>query len=98
MLKRESAENGQKVKLSFVIAHNPEQGRVSVVGDFNEWDPNATKLVKRANNTRSASIVVDAGQRYAFRYRTEDGEWFNDDAADAYESNEHGTENSIVVT
>ncbi len=53
-------------------------------------------LVKRNNDTRSVSIVLDPG-RYAFRYCTEDGAWFNDEAADAYESNDQGTDNCIVM-
>ncbi len=96
MLKREILKKEGQVKVTFVIPHNPEQPRVWVVGDFNGWDPTATPLVKRANNTRSASVALKPG-RYAFRYYTADGEWFNDADADAFEVNEHGTHNAIVV-
>lgn len=98
MLKREPIKNSQQVKVTFVIPHDASQGRVSVVGDFNNWDPTATPLVKRANNTRSASVTLDAGQRYRFRYRTADDAWFNDEAADAYEASEHGSENCVLLT
>lgn len=96
MIKRDLDKKSGQVKVTFVIPHNPEQGRVWVVGDFNNWDPSALPLVKRANNTRSASIALDSGRRYAFRYYTADGEWFNDSEADEYEVNEHGTHNAIV--
>lgn len=98
MLKREPIKNSQQVKVTFVIPHNAEQARVSVVGDFNNWDPSATPLVKRANNTRSASVTLDAGQRYRFRYYSADDQWFNDEAADGYEPSEHGSENCILLT
>jgi nuclear transport factor 2 (NTF2) superfamily protein len=45
---------------------------------------------------RSVTITLTAGRRYAFRYRKENGEWFNDDGADAFEPNEWGDVNSIV--
>lgn len=98
MLKREPVKGSAQVKITFVIPHNPDQSRVWVVGDFNNWDPKATPLVKRANNTRSASVTVDANKAYAFRYYTAEGDWFNDEDADAYQANEHGTHNCIVKT
>lgn len=96
MIKREVLKD-KKVKVTFVQPHDPAQPRISVVGDFNSWDPNATPLVKRNNNTRSASVTLDGGKRYAFRYYAEDGAWFNDEAADAYEASEHGSPNCILV-
>jgi 1,4-alpha-glucan branching enzyme len=98
MLKREMVKNSNQVKVTFIVPNDPNQGRVSVVGDFNNWDPAATPLVKRANNTRSASVSLPPNRRYAFRYYTADGSWFNEEAADAYEPNEHGSENCIIVT
>ena len=61
------------------------------------WATMATPMIKRSNGTVSASVVVATGQRVRFRYFTEDGNWFNDEAADAYEPGEAGTDNCIVV-
>jgi hypothetical protein len=97
-LKRENAKEGGQVKVTFVIPNDPSQPRISVVGDFNGWDPEATPLVKRANNTRSASVTLDPNRRYAFRYFVADGGWFNDEAADDYVSNEFDSQNCIIVT
>ena len=97
MIKREVQKKDNKVKLTFVQPYEPTQSAISLVGDFNNWDPKANKLVKRANGTASVSLTVDAGQKRLFRYVREDGTWFNDEAADAYELGEHGTENCVVV-
>lgn len=98
MLKRETTKKGEEIKVTFVVPDDPEKPRISVVGDFNGWDPEANKLVRRSNNTRSVSVLLKAGKEYAFRYRTADGQWFNDEAADDYMENEHGTQNSIIRT
>lgn len=96
MIKRSKGKSNDKVKVTFVIEHDPEQPTVSVVGDFNGWDPSKNKLVKRRNNTRSAAVELEKGQSYRFRYYAADGSWFNDDDADAYESGEHGSDNCIL--
>jgi hypothetical protein len=43
-----------------------------------------------------ASAIVAAGARHEFRYRTGDGRWFNDEAADDYVPNEFGGVNCVV--
>lgn len=98
MLKRENVKGSDQVKVTFSIPNEPDQPKVSVVGDFNNWDPAASPLVKRPNNTRSVSVTVDPGQHYRFRYYDADGNWFNDDSADAYEPNEHGSHNCLLIT
>jgi len=94
VIRRERVK-GDQVKVTFVL---PVDGssKVGVAGEFNDWDPSATVLRKRGDS-RSASVTLGAGQRYAFRYVDVAADrWFNDDGADAYERNEFGEENSIV--
>ncbi|MDP9070016.1 MAG: isoamylase early set domain-containing protein [Actinomycetota bacterium] len=86
---------GDKVKVTFSLPAENPAGKVTVAGDFNDWDPNATVLRKRGD-TRTVSVTLDPGKRYSFRYRTADGEWFNDEAAHAYERNEFGDDNAII--
>jgi 1,4-alpha-glucan branching enzyme len=69
-----------------------------VVGDFNGWDPEENRMRPRSNGTWSAVVTLDRDRRYRFRYRSVDGEWFNDDAADGYESNEFDAMNCVVTT
>lgn len=97
MIKRETTDKGKKVKLTFVQPFQASDSPISVVGDFNNWDPAKNKMVKRSNGTASTSITAEPGQRLRFRYRREDGSWFNDDTADAYELGEAGAEDCIVI-
>lgn len=95
---KKAADKNDKVKVTFVLPAPEEQATVAVVGDFNQWDTTAHRFVKRNNGTYSVSATLDAGQRYRFRYYVSDGRWFNDEAADAYEASEHGTENCVLLT
>ena len=94
MIRCEPRKGDDQVKVTFAI---PADGsdRVSVVGDFNDWDPVATPLARRAETLR-ASVVLDAGRRYAFRYLADGGRWFNDDEADDYQGNDFGGSDSVV--
>ena len=95
---KKAADKNDKVKVSFVMPYSEGQPAMSVVGDFNDWQPGATKMIKRNNGTCSVSITLDPDQRYLFRYYTEDGAWVNDEAADAYEASEHGSDNCVLLT
>ncbi len=97
MIKREVLKASNQVKLTFIQPVNGTQTRMFVVGDFNQWNPQATPLIKRSNNTASASVVLPASQRVRFRYVTGQGVWFNDEKADAYEPGEHGEDNCLVI-
>ena len=44
-----------------------------MVGDFNEWDPEADPMIRRSNGTFSAVVSLVADATYRFRYRSEDG-------------------------
>lgn len=95
---KKAADKNDQVKVTFVMPYSEGQAALSVVGDFNDWQPGATKMVKRNNGTCSVSISLDAGKRYLFRYFGEDGVWVNDEAADAYEVSEHGSDNCVLLT
>ena len=74
------ARNGT-VRVTFALPHYAPSGAVSVVGDFNGWDPFAHPLRRRANGTRSASVTVKKGRTLHFRYLAEGGIWFDDVSA-----------------
>jgi 1,4-alpha-glucan branching enzyme len=86
------------VKVNFVLAKDAVAGNVSVVGDFNGWDPLANPLRPRGNGTRSAVVTLPPGRRFAFRYLAEGGRWHDDDTAEAYEPNGIGGYNAVIHT
>ena len=96
MLKRRTTRGSGEVKVSFVLDIDDPRLPASVVGDFNGWVPGADRFVKRNNGTASAVVSLSPGQTHRFRYRSDLGEWFNDEAADGYEPNSHGSTDCIV--
>ncbi len=84
MVKREVKKD--TVQLTFVLPQDAPGGRVSVVGDFNEWTPGVHTLVKRSNGTRSVKVPVARGASYRFRYLAEGGVWFDDPSVQVREA------------
>ena len=87
MLKRRSRT------ITFVLPG--DIGPVSVVGDFNGWDPHSHPMRKRSNGTRSVTVEVPPGS-HPFRYLAEPGRFFDDADADAIEPNGYGDTHSIL--
>jgi hypothetical protein len=105
MLKRDKPA-GSTVKVTFTVPTGTtpvpstaaDDRPVSVVGDFNGWDPLVHPLKRRSNGTRSVSVVLPVGTVHRFKYLAADGDWFCDDAADGWETNEYGEVNALVRT
>ena len=71
---------------------------VHVVGDFNDWESEATPLKRQKDGSFAATIDLQVGREYRFRYLIDKNRWENDWAADRYEPSGYASEeNSIVV-
>ena len=81
MIKTAKPGRNGTVRVTFALPRDAPDGAVSVVGDFNDWDPFAHPLRRRATGTRSATVTVPAGRTLHFRYLAEGGIWFDDEAA-----------------
>jgi 1,4-alpha-glucan branching enzyme len=94
--KEQVAANGQ-VRVIFRLPSTTCADRISVVGEFNDWDTTATPMKHlRSDAEWTASVVLQAGQRYRFRYLLDGREWLNDWYADDHEDNAYGSRDSVV--
>ncbi len=83
--------------LSQHIAHNSSGGQV--LGDFNDWNTQTgTPLTRDENGDLTATLELETGRTYQYRYLLHDGRWLNDDRAHFY-MNAEGmfVENCVVV-
>ena len=83
MIKTTKPGRDGTVRITFALPADEPSGAVSVVGDFNDWNPFAHPLQRRANGTRSAVVTVPTGATLRFRYLAEGGIWFDDETAPA---------------
>jgi 1,4-alpha-glucan branching enzyme len=101
MLKTTTSKTGTKkqplVKVTFALSADEIAQPVSVLGDFNNWDPHAHPMKKRSNGTCSAVVEVPAGSAFRFKYLSADGTWFCDPEAEAVVHDEYQVVDSLLV-
>lgn len=89
-------------KVTFKLPKELADGaeHVKVLGDFNAWnkeDASPMKSLKTGGFT--ATVDLEAGREFQFRYLINDAVWTNDDSADKYVSSPFAdAQNSVVVT
>jgi len=79
--------------VEFVCDLKPNAKEVFLVGEFNDWDTNSDKLVKRKGVFKKKMILAPGEYQYKFLV---DGEWHCDPLAPKQVPNEFGTLNSVV--
>ena len=100
-IKKEYSRGKKSCKVTFSIPK--ELGNkfevISLVGDFNNWDPNTNIFTEiETDGTYSTTLVLPSGKHYQFRYLGDGVHWFNDDDADnEVEAYFEGSKNSVIV-
>ncbi len=92
MLKIKTGKKNAKVE--FELGASEQDHFVSVVGDFNAWDPFATPMKRRRDGTQRGKVKVPLGASYQFKYLSNDGTWFCDPDAET-ELDGDGVLNSV---
>ena len=80
--------------LQFVLIA-PQANSVSLVGDFNDWDPKRSPM--RTANGIWAAVVQLAPGRYRYAFLVNGVEWRADPGAPAVRDDEFGTPSSVVT-
>ncbi|MFC4057332.1 isoamylase early set domain-containing protein [Planomonospora corallina] len=88
MIKRGKPTKNGQVKLTFILPADQVRGHVSLVGDFNGWNPYAHPMRRGDDGTHQVTVTVPAQRGICFRYLAEGGVWFDDPDADHHD--EHG--------
>ena len=93
-IKKQYLKSKPVCKVTFTVPAK-EANEVVVAGNWNEWNATAEPLKKLKNGTFKTTVDLETGSSYEFRYIV-DGEWQNDEQADAYVWNEFATENGVL--
>ena len=95
MLQKKYLSDG-KVEVTFRMP--PLDGVVELYlsGEFNNWQANAVPMLQETDGEWAATLVLDAGRTYRFRYHDNQGSWRNDGEADGYVANDYGSDDSLL--
>jgi 1,4-alpha-glucan branching enzyme len=97
MITRRRTPGTETVSVTFSVPSAADGGpALSVVGDFNGWDPTANPLRSRISGPPRTTVRLQAGQIYRFRYVTDTGRRLDDDTADGYEPDASGDKNCLL--
>jgi len=75
----------------------PNAKSIAIVGDFNGWDGNATRMKRLKNGVSTVCIELETNRQYRYRYLIDGTYWENDWNADKYVPNSFGGDDSVVV-
>lgn len=72
---------------------------ISVVGDFNNWDPHKNKMTHtKPDGSASFTINLESGKEYSFKYLCDNEVWLIEPDADKQVQTHYGdSQNSVLV-
>lgn len=96
MIIKSYARNGQSCRVTFQFAPERAARSAAVLGEFNDWRPEAHPMERRADGSFHLTVSLPAGRRYRFRYLFDGESWANDEGADSYVLNQFGSEDAVL--
>ena len=87
-------------KVTFSLPKSQGNGalKVHVVGEFNNWSTTATPMKPSRKGGFTASVDLEPGRQYQFRYLFDDQHWGNEPDSDGFADTPYGdARNSVLV-
>ena len=97
MPKKSYSKTGQVCRVTFRLPAEVEAEQAALCGEFNDWDAEANPMKKLKSGEFSATVSLDAGNTYRYRYLLDGERWENDWDAEGYAPNEFGAEDSVIT-
>ena len=96
MIQKKFVKSRNITKVSFEF-NELDADSIALIADFTNWQP--IEVPKLKNGKWKLEQDLDPGQSYEFRYVLSKGNdtWFdNDESADRFVSNAHGSQNAVL--
>lgn len=97
MINKRFFKTKEEVEVTFELAADQVETSAAIVADFLDWQPTEMKKVAKTKSYKFKTRLPKDSQ-FEFRYLVDNEKWVNDSAADQYQPNDFGEENSIVST
>ena len=92
------SRNACKVTFSLPEVAAPDAKSVYIAGDFNNWSVHANAMKKLKKGGYTATLELEPGKEYQFRYIIDESKWENDWNPDKYVKSPYGdSDNSVIV-
>jgi hypothetical protein len=85
------------VDVTFTLPAEVQAGTVALCGEFNDWSAGDTRLERGSDGSWQATIALEPGRSYRYRYLLDGQRWENDERADRQVPNALGSIDSVVV-
>jgi hypothetical protein len=85
------------VAVTFILPAEVQADTVALCGEFNDWSAEATHLERRSDGSWRATVALEPGRSYRYRYLLDGQRWENDSRADRYAPNDEGSMDSVIV-
>lgn len=99
-IKKQFLKSKPVCKVTFRISEEMgnSAGTAHVVGEFNNWNFSSTPMKKLKNGAFTATLDLEKGREYQFRYLLDKKSWENDADADKFIPTPYGdSKNSVIV-
>jgi 1,4-alpha-glucan branching enzyme len=90
------SKTGAFCRVTFDLPDGVEAKKVSLCGDFNDWNPKKSPMKKRKDGRWSVTVSLKAENDYRYKYLLDGKRWENDWNAEEYVLNSFGTEDSLI--
>jgi 1,4-alpha-glucan branching enzyme len=85
------------VDVTFNLPADVHAGTVALCGEFNDWSADDARLERGSDGSWQATVALEQGHSYRYRYLLDGQRWENDKNADGHVPNPLGTTDSVVV-
>ena len=98
-IKKQYLKSRPACKVTFRLPKEaaPHAQKVSIVGDFNNWDGGAAVMKRLKNGDFTITMELETGREYCYRYLIDATKWENDWWADRYRPNPFGCDDSVII-
>lgn len=90
-----AARTARQTTVQFIV-HVPSAARVTVVGDFNDWNLTATPLQHASGDLWTVTVPLVPG-RYSYNFVIDGQRWVTDPVAPRARTNEFGQPSSVIT-